>query len=178
VTTAHDFAVTASDGATTSLAGYAGKLVLIVNVASKCGLTPQYEGLETLYREDRGRGLEILGFPCNQFMEQEPGTDAEIQEFCHTTYDVTFPVFAKLEVNGPDAAPLYRFLREQAPGDFGPAYGGFYDAISKLRPEAEGTDEIKWNFTKFLIGRDGEVIKRYEPPVPPADVAKDLEQYL
>jgi glutathione peroxidase len=178
VTTAHDFAVTAPDGATTSLADYAGKLVLIVNVASKCGLTPQYEGLETLYREDRGRGLEILGFPCNQFMEQEPGTDAEIQEFCHTTYDVTFPVFAKLEVNGPDAAPLYRFLREQAPGDFGPAYGGFYDAISKLRPEAEGTDEIKWNFTKFLIGRDGEVIKRYEPPVPPADVARDLEQYL
>ncbi len=178
MTTAHDFEVTAADGATTSLADYAGKLVLIVNVASKCGLTPQYEGLETLYREDRGRGLEILGFPCNQFMGQEPGTDAEIQDFCHSSYDVTFPVFAKLEVNGPDAAPLYRFLREQAPGDFGPAHGGFYDAISKLRPEAGGTDEIKWNFTKFLIGRDGEVIKRYEPPVPPADVAKDLEQYL
>jgi glutathione peroxidase len=178
VTTTHDFAVTASDGTTTSLGDYAGKLMLIVNVASKCGLTPQYEGLEALYRDDRTRGLEILGFPCNQFMGQEPGTDAEIQEFCHSTYDVTFPVFAKIEVNGADAAPLYRFLRERAPGDFGPAYGGFYDAISKLRPEAEGTDEIKWNFTKFLVGRDGEVIKRYEPPVPPDQVAKDLEQYL
>ena len=136
-----------------------------MNVASKCGLTPQYEGLEALYREDKDRGLEILGFPSNQFKEQEPGTDAEIQEFCKTTYDVTFPVLAKVDVNGPDADPLYQYLRAEAPGDFGPQYGGFYDAISKIRPDADGTDEVKWNFTKFLIGRDGTVIKRYEPPV-------------
>ena len=178
MTTTHDFAVTAADGTERSLGDYAGKLLLIVNVASKCGLTPQYEGLEALYRNDRGRGLEVLGFPCNQFMGQEPGTDEEIQEFCRTNYDVTFPVFAKVEVNGPQATPLYKYLRAEAPGDFGPRYGGFYDAISKMRPEAEGTDEIKWNFTKFLIGRDGEVIRRYEPPVAPADVAHDLEQYL
>ena len=178
MTSTYDFTATAADGSQVPLRDYAGKLLLIVNVASKCGLTPQYEGLESLYREDAARGLEVLGFPCNQFKEQEPGTDEEIQEFCKTNYDVTFPVFAKLEVNGPGAAPLYRFLREQAPGDFGPQYGGFYDAMSKMRPEALGTDEIKWNFTKFLIGRDGEVIKRYEPPVPPADVASDLEQYL
>ena len=107
-----------------SLGDYAGKVLLIVNVASKCGLTPQYEGLESLYRDDQDRGLQILGFPSNQFKEQEPGTDAEIQDFCKTTYDVTFPVFAKIEVNGPGAAPLYQYLRAEAPGDFGPQYGG------------------------------------------------------
>ena len=153
-------------------------MLLIVNVASKCGLTPQYEGLEALYRADRDRGLEILGFPCNQFKGQEPGTDAEIQEFCTTTYGVSFPVLGKIDVNGADAAPLYAYLRAEAPGDFGPQYGGFYDAISKIRPEADGTDEVKWNFTKFLIGRDGTVIKRYEPPVAPADIQADLENYL
>ncbi|MGH3444027.1 MAG: glutathione peroxidase, partial [Nocardioidaceae bacterium] len=143
----HDFEVTAADGTQVSLRDYAGKVLLIVNVASKCGLTPQYEGLEALYREEKGRGLEVLGFPCNQFLEQEPGTDAEIQEFCTTTYDVTFPVFAKVDVNGPGAAPLFQYLRVQAPGDFGPQYGDFYDAISKIRPDA-GADEVKWNFTK------------------------------
>jgi glutathione peroxidase len=146
-------------------------------VASKCGLTPQYEGLESLYRDYQGSGLEVLGFPCNQFKEQEPGTDAEIQDFCKTTYDVTFPVFSKVEVNGPDADPLYQYLRAQAPGDFGPEYGGFYDAISKINPGAGG-DDVKWNFTKFLVGRDGAVIKRYEPPVAPADIKADLENYL
>jgi glutathione peroxidase len=178
VTTVYDFAGTGADGQQVPLHGYEGKVLLIVNVASKCGLTPQYEGLESLYREDKDRGLEILGFPCNQFKEQEPGSNAEIQEFCTSTYDVTFPVFAKIEVNGPDADPLYQWLRVQAPGDFGPRYGGFYEAISKIQPGAEGTDDIKWNFTKFLIGRDGEVIKRYEPPVLPADIKADLENYL
>jgi glutathione peroxidase len=178
MTSTYDFTATAADGGQVPLRDYAGKLLLIVNVASKCGLTPQYEGLESLYRADAGRGLEILGFPCNQFKEQEPGTDAEIQDFCKATYDVTFPVLAKVEVNGPSADPLYRYLRAEAPGDFGPAYGDFYQAISKIRPEADGTDEIKWNFTKFLIGRDGEVIKRYEPPVRPADIQTDLENYL
>ena len=178
MTTVYDFAGTGADGQQVPLHGYEGKVLLIVNVASKCGLTPQYEGLESLYREDKDRGLEILGFPCNQFKEQEPGSNQEIQEFCTSTYDVTFPVFAKIEVNGPDADPLYQWLRAQAPGDFGPRYGGFYEAISKIQPGAEGTNDIKWNFTKFLIGRDGEVIKRYEPPVLPADIKADLENYL
>jgi glutathione peroxidase len=178
MTSTHDFTATAVDGSEVPLSRYQGKVMLIVNVASKCGLTPQYEGLEALYRDDQGRGLQILGFPCNQFKEQEPGTDAEIQDFCQATYDVTFPVFSKIDVNGPDADPLYQYLRASAPGDFGPAYGDFYQAISKLRPGSDGSDDIKWNFTKFLIGRDGAVIKRYEPPVPPADIAADLENYL
>ncbi|HEY6497383.1 MAG TPA: glutathione peroxidase [Trebonia sp.] len=174
----YDFTVTAADGSKVPLRDYEGKVLLLVNVASKCGLTNQYEGLEALYREDAARGLEVLGFPCNQFKGQEPGTDEEIQEFCKTTYDVTFPVFAKLEVNGDDADPLYQYLRSEAPGDFGPQYGDFYNAISKIRPEADGTDEVKWNFTKFLIGRDGTVIKRYEPSVLPTDIKADLENYL
>jgi glutathione peroxidase len=173
----HDFAATAVDGKRVPLNDYKGKVLLVVNVASKCGLTPQYEGLEALYRDDQDRGLEILGFPCNQFMGQEPGTDDEIQDFCKTTYDVTFPVFRKIDVNGPDADPLYAYLRAEAPGDFGPKYGDFYAAISRLKPDA-GADDIKWNFTKFLIGRDGTVVKRYEPPVPPADIKADLENYL
>jgi glutathione peroxidase len=177
VTSTHDFTATTADGAPAPLGEYAGKVLLIVNVASKCGLTPQYEGLEALYRADKDRGLEVLGFPCNQFKGQEPGTDDEIQEFCKTSYDVTFPVFSKIEVNGPGADPLYQYLRTEAPGDFGPHYGGFYDAISKISPEA-GADDIKWNFTKFLVGRDGAVIKRYEPPVSPDDIKADLENYL
>src|SRR6202050_3078288 len=178
MTTTYDFAGTTPDGKQVPLQDYEGKVLLIVNVASKCGLTPQYEGLESLYRDQRDRGLEILGFPCNQFKGQEPGSDEEIQDFCKSTYDVTFPVFAKIEVNGPDAEPLYQWLRAEAPGAFGPHYGGFYEAISKIRPEAAGTDEVKWNFTKFLVGRDGKVIKRYEPPVLPADIEADLEHYL
>jgi len=175
---AYDFAVAAADGSRVSLTDYEGKVALVVNVASKCGLTPQYEGLESLYREDRDRGLEILAFPCNQFKEQEPGSDDEIQAFCKTTYDVTFPVFAKIDVNGPTTDPLFAFLRTEAPGDFGPKYGDFYNAISNIRPDADGTDEVKWNFTKFLVGRDGSVIKRYEPPVSPSEIKADVEPYL
>jgi glutathione peroxidase len=178
MTSTHDFTVTTADGNDVPLSDYAGKVLLIVNVASKCGLTPQYEGLEALYRDEAGRGLEILGFPCNQFKGQEPGTNEEIQEFCKTTYDVTFPVFSKIDVNGDDADPLYKYLRERAPGDWGPRYGDFYNRLSAIRAEADGTDEVKWNFTKFLISRDGEVIKRYEPPVPPTDIKADLENYL
>jgi glutathione peroxidase len=177
MTSTHDFTAKTAAGEEVSLGDYAGKVLLIVNVASKCGLTPQYEGLEALYREAADRGLEVLGFPCNQFKEQEPGTDAEIQDFCKTTYDVTFPVFSKIDVNGPAADPLYQYLRTEAPGDFGPQYGPFYEAISKIKPDA-GADDVKWNFTKFLIGRDGAVIKRYEPPVSPDDIKGDLENYL
>src|SRR5437879_9325497 len=111
----HDFTVRAADGSTQDLRDYAGQVLLIVNVASKCGLTPQYEGLESLYRDAKDRGLQILAFPCNQFGGQEPGTDAEIQQFCSTSYDVTFPVLGKIDVNGPDADPLYTYLRAQAP---------------------------------------------------------------
>jgi glutathione peroxidase len=178
MTSTHDFTATTADGKEVPLSDYAGKVLLIVNVASKCGLTPQYEGLESLYRDEAGHGLEILGFPCNQFKGQEPGTNEEIQDFCKATYDVTFPVFAKIDVNGDDADPLYKYLREQAPGDWGPRYGDFYNRLSAIRAEADGTDEVKWNFTKFLIGRDGTVIKRYEPPVPPAEIKADLENYL
>jgi glutathione peroxidase len=178
MTSTHDFTVTAADGTEVPLSGYAGKVLLIVNVASKCGLTPQYEGLESLYRDNRDRGLEILGFPCNQFKGQEPGSDEEIQQFCKATYDVTFPVFAKIDVNGDGAHPLYAYLRAQAPGDWGPKYGDFYQRLSAIREGGDGTDEVKWNFTKFLIGRDGTVIKRYEPPVAPADIKADLENYL
>lgn len=176
--TVHDFTVDAADGTSRSLSDYAGKVMLIVNVASKCGLTPQYEGLESLYRELRGRGLEILGFPCNQFAGQEPGTDAEIQDFCKATFDVTFPIFSKIEVNGPDTAPLYNHLRAAAPGDFGPQHGFLYEHVAKSRPEAVGTDEIKWNFTKFLVGGDGEVIRRYEPTVTPEQIRADLDTML
>ncbi|MBL7501885.1 glutathione peroxidase [Frankia sp. CNm7] len=174
----HDFTVATADGGSRSLGDYAGKVLLIVNVASKCGLTPQYEGLQALYGDLNNRGLEILGFPCNQFLEQEPGTDAEIQDFCKTTYDVTFPVFSKIEVNGPDTAPLYRYLRTEAPGDFGPHYGFLYDFVAKSFPDRVGTDEIKWNFTKFLVGRDGAVIRRYEPPTTPDEIRPDLDALL
>jgi glutathione peroxidase len=174
----YGFSVTTADGQTKSLGEYRDQVVLVVNVASKCGFTPQYTGLEALHRATRDRGLTILGFPCNQFGDQEPGTDAEIQDFCSTTYDVTFPVFAKVEVNGPDADPLYSYLRAEAPGDFGPEAGFLYEHIAKNRPETIGTDEVKWNFTKFLVGRDGEVIRRYESTATPEEIGSDIEGLL
>ncbi|HEX7662832.1 MAG TPA: glutathione peroxidase [Pseudonocardiaceae bacterium] len=178
MTSVYDYTVADANGNEVSLGDYKDKLLLIVNVASKCGLTPQYEGLETLYRADRGRGLRILGFPSNQFLGQEPGSDEEIQTFCKTTYDVTFPVFAKIDVNGSEASPLYRYLRAEAPkGEASPATVEFLQRIDGIRP-AEEPDDVRWNFTKFLIGRDGTVIKRYEPPVPPAEIQADLENYL
>lgn len=178
MTTTYDFAVSDAAGERVSLADYAGKVLLVVNVASKCGLTPQYEGLEALYREYRARGLEILAFPSNQFKGQEPGTDAEIQEFCRTTYDVSFPVLAKIDVNGPDADPLYTWLRGEAPeGEQTEETAAFLARVKNLIDDPQ-PDSVRWNFTKFLIGRDGAVIKRYEPPVT-ADVIKaDLESYL
>ncbi|MEZ0364828.1 glutathione peroxidase [Mycobacterium sp. pUA109] len=176
--TIHKFSVKTADGSTRSLDAYADRVVLVVNVASKCGFTPQYEGLEALYKQNRDRGLEILGFPCNQFGDQEPGTDAEIQEFCSTNYGVTFPVFGKVEVNGPDADPLYAYLRAAAPGDFGPANGPLYEHIKAMRPEAIGSDEVKWNFTKFLVGRDGKVIRRFESTVTPEKIQSEIDELL
>ena len=150
----HDFTVQAADGSTVSLADYSGKYLLIVNVASKCGLTPQYTGLEALQRELGERGLQVLGFPCNQFGGQEPGSADEIQQFCSTSYGVSFPVLAKIEVNGADADPLYEYLRAAKPGD------------------------ISWNFTKFLVGPDGEVLERFEPRTTPEELRPEVEAAL
>jgi glutathione peroxidase len=174
----YDFQVKTAGGGSQELREYAGQPLLIVNVASKCGLTPQYAGLEALYRDTKDRGLQVLGFPSNQFGGQEPGTDAEIQEFCSSNYAVTFPVFGKIDVNGDQADPLYTYLRAAAPGDFGPGYGGLYEHVKNTRPEAIGTDEIKWNFTKFLIDRDGTVLRRYEPSVTPEEIRADVDELL
>ncbi|MBB5687116.1 glutathione peroxidase [Sphingobium boeckii] len=154
-----DYAVKLPDGAEKHMADYAGKVLLIVNVASKCGFTPQYEGLEALYRQYRDRGFEILAFPCNQFGAQEPGDAQEIASFCSLTYDVTFPLFDKVEVNGTGAAPLFDYLKSAQPGVL-------------------GTTGIKWNFTKFLVDRAGKVVERYAPTTKPGDLAKDIEALL
>ena len=154
-----DLTVTAADGTPTSLAPYAGQVLLIVNTASKCGFTPQYAGLEALHRRFADRGFAVLGFPCNQFGAQEPGDAAEIASFCTLTYDVTFPVFGKVDVNGAQADPLFVALKRQAPGFL-------------------GTGGIKWNFTKFLVGRDGRVVERYAPTTKPEEVAGDIERLL
>jgi glutathione peroxidase len=173
----HSFSVQSASGEQVQLSDYAGQVLLLVNVASKCGLTPQYEGLEELQRELGSDGLQVLGFPCNQFGEQEPGSDAEIQEFCSVNYSVSFPVFAKLEVNGEDADPLYKYLRSADPGTFGPEDRP-YAHVAKTYPELIDTDAIKWNFTKFLVGRDGAVIKRIEPGVAPADFRDEVVAVL
>ena len=158
MTTFHDFSATAIDGAETDLAQYKGKTVLVVNVASKCGFTPQYEGLENLYEQYEDQGLVVLGFPCDQFGHQEPGSEDEIQEFCQLTYGVKFPMFAKVDVNGSDAHPLYQWLRTQKGGVLG--------------------DRIKWNFTKFLIDGDGNVVKRYASTTKPEKITADIEAQL
>jgi glutathione peroxidase len=147
------------DGTPRRMADFAGRALLIVNVASRCGFTPQYAGLEALHRRFASRGFSVLGFPCNQFAGQEPGTEAEIGAFCGANYDVTFPVFAKVEVNGPGAHPLYRHLKSAAPGLL-------------------GSQAIKWNFTKFLVSPAGEVVGRYAPTTKPEAIAKDIEGLL
>ena len=157
--TAYDFTATDIDGAPRTLGEFRGKVLLIVNVASQCGFTPQYAGLEKLAREYAARGLVVLGFPCDQFGHQEPGDEAEIKDFCSLRYDVTFPMFSKVDVNGGDAHPLGAWLKDEK--------GGFL-----------GIDAIKWNFTKFLVGRDGHVIKRYAPTETPASLAADIEAAL
>jgi glutathione peroxidase len=155
----YDIEVTNIDGAAGTLAPYRGRLLLIVNVASECGFTPQYEGLEQLYRKYRDRGFSVLGFPCNQFGHQEPGTEAEIAAFCAHRYDVTFPMFAKIEVNGPGTHPLYQLLKSEQAGLL-------------------GTEAIKWNFTKFLVAPDGRVLKRYAPADTPAAIEREIAAQL
>jgi glutathione peroxidase len=156
--TIYAFSVQTIDGAEKSLAEYRGSVVLIVNVASKCGFTPQYKGLQELYDKYKNRGFVVLGFPCNQFLSQEPGTNDEIKHFCSINYGVTFPMFDKIDVNGGNAHPLYKYLTS--------AKGGFI------------TDSIKWNFTKFLVDRKGAVVKRYPPQTVPKDIEEDIKQYL
>jgi glutathione peroxidase len=147
------------DGTTVSLDTYRGKVLLIVNTASECGFTPQYRGLQELYTLYAGRGFEVLGFPCNQFGKQEPGDAAQIGSFCETNYGVTFPMFAKIDVNGPNAHPLFKYLTEKEPGVL-------------------GLEAIKWNFTKFLIDRNGNIVKRYAPITKPESIADDIEKLL
>jgi len=155
----YDFTAAAADGSPAPLAAYRGKVLLIVNVASKCGFTPQYEGLEALYRKYRDQGLVVLGFPCNQFGGQEPGDATQIASFCTLTYDVTFPVLAKIDVNGPKADPLYGFLTHEKRGLL-------------------GSTGIKWNFTKFLVGRDGKVLERFAPADKPESLEGAIEKAL
>ena len=155
----YDFSCETPGGKKKSLNDYQGKVLLVVNTASKCGFTPQFEGLEQMYEKYKDRGLEILGFPCNQFGKQDPGSNDEIMEFCQLNYCVSFPMFGKIEVNGGGTDPLFKYLKKEAPG-------------------ALGTQRIKWNFTKFLIDPSGEVIKRYAPTVKPKDIEKDVKKLL
>jgi len=155
----YDFTVHDIHGKPVKLDRYRGKVMLVVNTASKCGFTPQYKGLETLYEKLHGKGLEILGFPCNQFGEQEPGDEKEIAQFCELNFGVTFPLFAKVDVNGKEAAPVYKYLKAEQPGLL-------------------GSEAIKWNFTKFLVDRKGNVVKRYAPNDTPEALAGDVEKLL
>ena len=157
--TLYEFSATTIDGETVRLDRYRGQVLLIVNVASQCGFTPQYAELEALYRNLKPKGFSILGFPCNQFAKQEPGSESEIKEFCSRTYDVTFPLFAKINVNGDGAHPLYVWLKSQARGVL-------------------GTEAIKWNFTKFLVDAQGKVVDRYAPNATPSSIEPDIVRIL
>ncbi|MDZ7627399.1 MAG: glutathione peroxidase [Parvularculaceae bacterium] len=159
MTTVYDFSARRLDGTDESLSAYKGKALLIVNVASKCGFTPQYEGLQKLYEANKAKGLEVLGFPCNQFGAQEPGDEKAIEQFCSLTYGVTFPMFAKVDVNGEAAHPLYKFLKTEKKG-------------------LAGSEAIKWNFTKFLVDREGEVVARFGPQDTPELIGRKLGAVL
>jgi glutathione peroxidase len=157
--TIYQFDAILNNGENINFKDYQGKVLLIVNTASKCGFTPQYEGLQSLYKQFEPQGLEVLGFPCDQFGHQEPGADAEIQEFCSLNFNVNFPLFKKIEVNGANAAPVYQYLKEAAPG-------------------LMGSKTVKWNFTKFLVNKQGKVTKRYASSTKPAEMLQDIEKLL
>jgi glutathione peroxidase len=159
MTTIYDFSAKTIDGDEQTLGAYRGKTMLIVNVASKCGFTPQYTGLEALYEKFQGQGLVVLGFPCDQFGHQEPGDEAEIKNFCSLNYDVKFPLFAKIDVNGANTHPLYKYLKHEAKGLL-------------------GSEAIKWNFTKFLVDKTGKVVRRYAPTDTPEGIGKELAAVL
>jgi len=163
MTALYDIPLKRIDGAAATLGDYRGKVLLVVNVASKCGLTPQYEGLEKLYQDQHGAGLEVLGFPANNFKGQEPGTEAEIQTFCSTTYDVHFPLFSKISVIGDDQHPLYAALTAAQPAAIGE--GPMRERLKNFGVNAEDTTQVLWNFEKFLIGRNGQVVARFAPDV-------------
>jgi len=157
--TVYDFSATTIKGEEKPLADYRGKVMLIVNTASKCGLTPQFEGLEKIHKQFESKGLTVLGFPCNQFLSQDPGNNTEIESFCQMNYGVSFPMYAKIDVNGPDTHPLFTFLKNEAPGIL-------------------GSKGIKWNFTKFLVDKTGKVVKRYAPKTVPAEIEQDIAALL
>ncbi len=159
MSTLGDFSAKRIDGETVSLKDYEGQVVLVVNTASKCGFTPQFTGLEAVFQRFNDQGFVVLGFPCNQFLNQDPGSDSDIAQFCSLDYGVTFPMFAKIDVNGPDAHPLFQHLTQAAPGLL-------------------GSKKVKWNFTKFLVGKDGKVIDRYAPTTKPEDLVADIEKAL
>lgn len=179
----YEFTVKDIMGNDVSLAEYKGKVLLIVNVASKCGLTPQYEGLEALYQKYKDQGLEILAFPCNQFLEQEPGTNDEILDFCSVNYNVTFPLFDKIDVNGKAESPLYTFLKVKAPFKGYPeGYEAFANQLTMIHQKTgsgfEKGNAIKWNFAKFLISKDGQTILRFEPMVSPEMLESTIQEML
>lgn len=159
MSTIYDYQATRITGEVGSIADYKGQVLLIVNTASKCGFTPQFTGLEAIYEKYKERGFSVLGFPCNQFLNQDPGNESEIASFCSLNYGVSFPMFAKIDVNGPGAHPLFQHLATEAPGLL-------------------GSQKIKWNFTKFLVSRDGRVLDRYAPTTKPEDLVKDIEKAL
>ncbi|MDR3207847.1 MAG: glutathione peroxidase [Oscillospiraceae bacterium] len=176
--TVYDFTAKDNRGQEVSLEAYRGQVLLIVNTATKCGLTPQYEALEATYQTYRGRGFAILDFPCNQFMRQAPGTDEDIQTFCTLRYNTTFPRFAKVNVNGKEAHPLFVWLREQAAEDEGDEKAKSFEKKVKLMKPLGKAGDIKWNFGKFLIGRDGQVAGRYSPAFTPDKLAAAIEAAL
>ena len=176
----YDFKALTSKGKELDFAQFEGKVLLIVNTASKCGLTPQFKGLEEMNQKYKDRGLVIIGFPCNQFKEQDPGSDSQIEEFCQLNYGVTFQIMKKSDVNGEDANPIFKYLKEQCPteeyhGLKGKGAKALFRTISKT---AKTESDIQWNFTKFLISKDGATIKRYSPPTEPKDFEKDVETML
>jgi len=180
MTTIYDFKALNNKGEQVDMAQYKGKVLMIVNTASKCGFTPQYDGLEALYKKYQDQGLVILGFPCDQFKHQEPGTDEEIAEFCRLNHGVTFPLMAKTDVNGQNASPVFEYLKSQAPTE---EYKGLkakatHKMLKGISKSVEKDSDILWNFTKFLINRDGSVVKRFAPVVTPKEMEKDIQEML
>jgi glutathione peroxidase len=176
----YDFKALTSKGKELDFAQFEGKVLLIVNTASKCGFTPQFAGLEALNQKYKDKGLVVIGFPCNQFKEQDPGTDSQIEEFCQINYGVSFQIMKKIDVNGPSADPIFEYLKEQAPTE---AYNGLKAKAAKalfktISNSVEKDSDIKWNFTKFLISKDGNTIKRYSPTTEPEKMESDIETML
>ena len=175
----YDYKVKGIDGDEISLDKYKNKVLIIVNTASKCGFTPQYEGLENLYKEYNDKGLEVLGFPSNQFGDQEPGDNKEVKMFCELNYGVSFPLFEKIDVRGETAHPLFKYLSEATEfNGFGENGKSLHDFIEKSFPDFLEGNSIKWNFTKFLIDREGNIVGRFEPTTAPSDMVSDIEKLL